>query len=825
MKNILKNLTLAFGVIMMIASAASADDYARLQVIHNAADPAAATVDIYVNGTMYEDDFDFREATEFRTVPAGVQLNIGIAPGNSASAADAIATIPVTLERDRKYVAIASGVLGGGFADNPDGASISFNLYAYNKAREEARWSRYVDIVAFHGATDAPTVDIWKEGSKWWPVVDNLSYGEFSRYRTLYPKEYVLEVTPGNDRNTVVVAYDVDLSGLAGGAAVVFASGFLNPAANNDGPAFGLFAALPNGAVVAFPAVGMDQTARLQVIHNAADPAAATVDIYVNGAMYEDDFDFREATEFRTVPAGVQLDIGIAPGNSTSAADAIATIPVALEGDKTYVAIANGVLGGGFADNTDGASIGFNLFADDGIREQAQWSRYVDIIAFHGATDAPTVDVWQEGSTWWPVFNDLTYGEFSRYRTLATRNYVLEVTPGNDRNTVVATYDVDLSGLAGGAAVVFASGFLNPVANNDGPAFGLFAALPNGAVVGFPARVVEQTARLQVIHNAADPAAATVDIYVNDAMYEDDFDFREATEFRTVPAGVQLNIDVAPGSSTSSADALVTIPVTLEAGKTYVAMANGVIAGGFAPNPDGIDIGFSLFPTTEARESANYSFLTSLVAFHGATDAPAVDIIARKGWFRVKLFDDLAYTDFSSSKNVIALNYTLDVTLADNNNAVVASFGADLRSLGGGAAVVFASGFLSLTDNNSGEAFGLFAALPNGTVIALPSATPPSLASAGKTEVELPQDFSLAQNYPNPFNPTTTISFRLPQAADVRLDVFNILGQNVATLVDEMRSAGEHQVTFDAEAFSSGVYFYRLNAGPKTETRKMVLLK
>ena len=283
MKQTFKISTLLLGLAVAASTTVSADT-ARLQVIHNAADPAAATVDIYVNGAMYEDDFDFREATEFRTVPAGVQLNIGVAPGNSASADDAIATIPVTLEAGRKYVAIANGVVAGGFSDNPDGRMIDFNLFAYDKARESARWSRYVDILAFHGSTDAPTVDIWREGSTWWPVFNDLTYGEFSRYRTLGAREYVLEVTPGDDRNTVVVAYDVDLSGLAGGAAVVFASGFLNPAANNGGEAFGLFAALPDGTVVGFPATTTEETARLQVIHNAADPAAATVDIYVNGA-------------------------------------------------------------------------------------------------------------------------------------------------------------------------------------------------------------------------------------------------------------------------------------------------------------------------------------------------------------------------------------------------------------------------------------------------------------------------------------------------------------------------------------------------------------
>jgi hypothetical protein len=86
-------------------------------------------------------------------------------------------------------------------------------------------------------------------------------------------------------------------------------------------------------------------------------------------------------------------------------------------------------------------------------------------------------------------------------------------------------------------------------------------------------------------------------------------------------------------------------------------------------------------------------------------------------------------------------------------------------------------------------------------------------------------EFRLNQNYPNPFNPSTTITYIIPEQSDVRLDVINISGQRVATLVDENRHAGEHSVTFDAGGLASGVYLYRLQAGPFTKTARMVLVK
>ncbi len=99
-----------------------------------------------------------------------------------------------------------------------------------------------------------------------------------------------------------------------------------------------------------------------------------------------------------------------------------------------------------------------------------------------------------------------------------------------------------------------------------------------------------------------------------------------------------------------------------------------------------------------------------------------------------------------------------------------------------------------------------------------------TVSLSGKNDA-MPQEFYLAQNYPNPFNPSTTFEFALPTAQHVTLTVYNVLGQNVSTLVDENLSAGVHQITWDAANVSSGVYFYRLSANNNTETRKMMLLK
>jgi hypothetical protein len=92
-------------------------------------------------------------------------------------------------------------------------------------------------------------------------------------------------------------------------------------------------------------------------------------------------------------------------------------------------------------------------------------------------------------------------------------------------------------------------------------------------------------------------------------------------------------------------------------------------------------------------------------------------------------------------------------------------------------------------------------------------------------EIQIPKEYSLEQNYPNPFNPTTTISFSIPQKSFVSLKVFDVLGREVATLANEIQQAGNKSVEFNGEHQPSGVYFYRLQAGTFTETKKLILLK
>jgi hypothetical protein len=150
---------------------------------------------------------------------------------------------------------------------------------------------------------------------------------------------------------------------------------------------------------------------------------------------------------------------------------------------------------------------------------------------------------------------------------------------------------------------------------------------------------------------------------------------------------------------------------------------------------------------------------------------------------------------------------------------------------GNGDAIVLYNKNLSIVDSIT---FGVqtrnmtMARIPDGTgpfVLSRPSMGIPNVRTSVGTPPFLPWEVSLAQNYPNPFNPTTAIRYQLPAASKTKICVCNLLGQVVATLVEGYQEAGTHTVQFDAGNLSSGVYFYRLDTGGFSATRRMVLVR
>lgn len=420
---------------------------AKVQIVHNSPDQNAAVVDVYVNdgASPAVDDLAYRSATGFVELPANTPIKIGIAPGTSSNPNQAVATINYTFEDGKTYYLIADGILGS-----------SFNAYVFDNATESAKAGE-TDLTIYHGSLDAGTVDV-QETSGDITLADAFEFGKFTQRYSLPSVDYYAEVRD-DAQTATVAAFDVPLSGFDGSSLLAIASGYASgPNAN-----FGLFAVPTTGGDFLPLAAS---TAQAQIIHNS--PAAQGVDILINDqATPLVDVPFRTASGFVEVPVGLNQKLSVnLTGTTTEAIAGNADI----KGGQKYTIIAAG----------DGDKQPLDLFINPMARMAAQTTGNTDVNVFHGATDAPGVDVTLTDGT--VLVPNLAFGKFSKYLDLVTNDYVLEVRI-NSTNSVFKTYNVPLKelGLTDQSLTVVASGYAAPTGQQ--PAFGLFVALKDGGAL------------------------------------------------------------------------------------------------------------------------------------------------------------------------------------------------------------------------------------------------------------------------------------------------------------------------------------------------------
>ncbi|MFQ3575805.1 MAG: DUF4397 domain-containing protein, partial [Cytophagales bacterium] len=384
---------------------------------------------------------------------------------------------------------------------------------------------------------------------------------------------------------------------------------------------FTVLGSLLFGAVLGLNA----QTAKVQVIHNCPD--APSVDIYVvQGTTVTklDDFKFRTATSFIELAAGVETIVYVAFDNSTSINDAIFAKPYESLPEGMLYLVAAGELS--LAKSETNNENGFDLFVSP-ASDNADADK-TNLLVFHGIADAPAVDVSARdldpvrvefpGTVLVP---NLSFGQFTEnYLELPTIDgYVIDLKV-NSTGDVVSSCGLPLASYqaAGASALVVASGKLS---TGD---FGLFAVAPEGGDFF----ELPTNAYVQVIHNSADVLLSVVDLYVkfgSDEVKLDDVAFRTATSYLELPSDVDISVVPALATSTTSAEGVANIPVgKLLPGYYYQVIASGI----FSPSGYNPAKAFELL-TVLGRPNAYNNDNFDVQVLHGATDAPAVDVLAR----------------------------------------------------------------------------------------------------------------------------------------------------------------------------------------------------
>jgi hypothetical protein len=739
-----------------------------LQAIHNSAF-ATVAVDIYINGELAVDDLGFREATEFVEVPALANLEFAVTLADAADASEAFYEVEGAAPLG-DLILVASG---DPFADD-DSDTPEFDLFGYEGAQMMAMDPAMVDLLVYHGSPDAPAVDVLVRDADL-VLVDDLEYTDFTDdYASVDPALYVLQVTPGDDNDTVVAEFVADLGGLGGGAAVVLASGFLAPE-GDDEPGFGLLVAFPDGSTMMLPMLMSIEMARM-----VPEDEVVAVEGIVTRALGRVSFLQEPAMDDDDDPDAIGTFSG-----SGSYRDAIEDGDIET-GDELLIV----------GERSDFRSLQqispdtFYVMSEGNMLPEPQVVTLAELAANGEAYESELITV--EGI----AINPEAYGEepVTEFENNETYPISQGMTPEGEVDLrITGGSDTELGGVAIPAFADF-TGVLG-VFESDGVATYQLFPIEVSDIMALG------TASVQVIHNSAHPSAGTVDISVNGAVmgaagYLDDVMFRTATGYMMLPAG---ETSLAVLSSNGAVEVLEKT-VTLEEGEEYVVIA----AGSGATNADAAD-DFDLFvlPGMMMASGAN---TTDVQIFHGAHDAPVVDV--RVEGTTTILADDIAFGDFVPYTPLPSQDYTLEVTTADGET-VVAVYTAPLSGLGGETLNVLASGLLTPPDGEDGLGFALIAVDAEGDVIMLPVVSGVDTEGAG----ELPTDFAITGAFPNPTAGQATLAFDLPEAAEVSVALYDVMGRQVLTLPGSALSAGTNQqVDLDASSLAAGVYFFRATA-------------
>ncbi len=555
------------------------------------------------------------------------------------------------------------------------------------------------------------------------------------------------------------------------------------------------------------------QTARVQVIHNSPDLAAETVDVYVNGAIPDaslDDFLFRTATPFLTVPAGVALTIDITASDAVDNSNPVFTKQVTLVDGFTYILVADGIVSPTGYDPMVPFDINIYPFGQEAGLNGAS---NTDVVLHHGGTDTPTeIDVIDAtaapGSP--ALFNSADYGKFvgrdnsettnGRYKSLPAADYVIKVTDEATVETIEA-YEAPFTNLegvnlAGDAVVLVASGFMDPAANSDGAPFGLFVfnALGGGGV-GLELPPVPK-ADVQLIHNS--PDAGPVDVYVENVLTFEDVNFRTASPFFEAFSKINLKIDLRPADSNPSSLPALSDTFLLDENNDYVIVVDGLLSGS-----GNTALGYQVYDT--ARRVADDNTKVDVLVHHGSPDAPAVDVFETAVTSGTEIVDNISFPEFDGYLTLDPLAYELEVR-PEGSTDVVGAYDADLSGLTGEAITIIASGLLTPPD--ASQEFGLYVFRATGGEGISLNNNALSVEEFNKSGIAI---------WPNPIN--TTLNVTIPFSfAQGDIDVFDLTGRSV---FNKDIKANQSANTINVSKLSTGFYLLRLTLDNKELTTKI----
>lgn len=324
-------------------------------------------------------------------------------------------------------------------------------------------------------------------------------------------------------------------------------------------------------------------------------------------------------------------------------------------------------------------------------------------------------------------------------------------------------------------------------------------------------RRMVRVAKAQVIHNAPDPALETVDVFINNRMVINDFDFRSATPYIYVPcdqeALISFSTDIRANNPSTSA---IRVPFKFHSQKTYQVTATGVLSPAlFAPNPEGRSTNFRLEVLDNASASTEQPGIAKVLFVHGSPDGPTFRVRIRDG-NRYEL-TDLSYTSRQGPVGLVDAPTFIDLALSDGS--LFGTWSLTPFPIIGESALVIASGFVNPEINGQGRPFQLIMVRPNGDTY--------PLIRMG-TQQKTPMASSSVQALIRSHNGEVIIDREQPCPCQFSLDLYNLAGQHVAShRFNGLESGSTH---IDVTNLPVGFYVYQLNTNCDRPLRGKLLI-
>lgn len=525
------------------------------------------------------------------------------------------------------------------------------------------------------------------------------------------------------------------------------------------------------------------QIAYVTFVHNSPDMAVRKVDLYVTQSNVEtkiEDISFQDAFNLNglvIIFGGFELTYKVAPGTSSSSAEAVYTGSFTPEADKGYVAVFGGTKSPvGYVANPEGITFEYNVrsfLVSSDIADPVK----LGAVFVHGVTDLEACDVYLRGGTA-PIVANLSYRQqMTKPAELTRAKVTVDFTKAGDKTKTLASFAVDFTTISSQTAVFVISGFKTPGDNNGSTdSLALLAILEDGRVVKYPVLSGSQTSRIQMVHTAPDPTLQVIDVWINGVRTHDNLGFRKAGGFQDYASGTPLEIWIATATSTSGKDALDTVTIEpLRPGRNYTFVIHGVVdTSKYAKNPEGRDTRLGISVLENALETSPIAGKNVVRIAHFVPDLQRVTVKGQATTYLSKGGYSEASPEYLEVTNP---NDTMWIRDADTDKAItgfVGNFsGADKAYL------VLLSGFKAAdATNQNGPKSTLMVVSSNGGVeTGLVEVTPDTTTSS------VPEDLVPATLWsigPNPATDRFTV--RIPITARLMQTHGSILTAHVFTV-------------------------------------------